>query len=154
MESTPKKTPVKITHFLSPSANDICILCHEVINISSNRRKLFCPDGTKSELCLEVEECLGESVKCTDFKIICRKCISKVQTCSKSLKEKLKNLETGRELVASTFLRTRTKRLSKFNEPETKKRLFEVETESRNAPSNRLLDFFSVDEPNLITRST
>ena len=129
MDNTPVKTPSRKTYFLSPSCKDISILCLQETEVTANRTNLWNDDRSKTSFCEELEECVGEEISFSkDFKILCRNCLRKVRTALKGRVERKELLKKNREFASSIYLRSHTKRMSKFEEPITKKRLHFEET--------------------------
>ena len=130
--STPTDKNVRTCFFLTPSALDICIRCHEDITLKypndkdkSNKKRLWKKDGQKTKACQDLETLLGKEIsKYKDFQSICQSCHNKVVTNLKFIKKTDESFEAGRAEVAEKFLRTRTKRAS-FDEPPSKKMLFQ-----------------------------
>ena len=132
LTSTPSEQEnIRTTFFLSPSAADICIICHIDITVKypkdkdkRNKLRLWKDSVTKTKVCLEVEKFLGEEIQHNrDFQCICQSCYKKVLTNISSRREKEESFQEGRKIAAVQFLRTRTKR-SSFDEPPSKKKLF------------------------------
>ena len=75
-----KSTPVKVTEFLSPSSNDICIICYEDLErkyegnaVKYGHKINLWKLGEKTNACLTIEDFLQCTLdQAKDLKCICR----------------------------------------------------------------------------------
>ena len=124
---------IRTTFFFSPSAANVCIICHIDITVTpkkypkdKDKRWLWKDIVTKTKVCLEVKKFLGEEIQRNRvFQCMCQSCYKKVLTNVFSRREKEESFQEGRKIAAVPFLRTRTKR-SSFDKPPSKKKIFKI----------------------------
>ena len=126
--STPEAEK-NISFFLSPSAVNICIICHVDIsakypNDLDNSYKLKLWRGSeKTKTCWDLETYFGEEIiRNRDFQSVCQSCFKKIKTQMKMKQEKELLFQEGRKMAEEHFLHWRSKR-SSFLAPPTKKQL-------------------------------
>ena len=84
-EKTPTKTPTKTIEFLSPSAENLCVLsCCDITekykDEKSSKTLLWDSNGNQTNAGLQLEDYLDITLNSsTDLKCICRNCIGKVR---------------------------------------------------------------------------
>ena len=102
---------------LSPSAADICIICHIDITVKypkdkdmRNKLRLWKDSITKTKVYLDVEKFLREEIQRNrDFQCICQSCYKKVMTNISSRREYQESFQEGQKVAAVQFSRIRTK---------------------------------------------
>ena len=126
--STPE-VEKNISFFLSPSAANICIVCHVDIsakypnNLDNSYKLKLWKGSEKAKTCWDLETYFGEEIiRNRDFQSVCQSCFKKIKTQLKMKQEKELMFQEGRKMAEEHFLRWRSKR-SSFLAPPTKKQL-------------------------------
>ena len=126
--STPE-VEKNISFFLSPSAANICIVCHVDIsakypnNLDNSYKLKLWKGSEKAKTCWDLETYFGEEIiRNRDFQSVCQSCFKKIKTQLKMKQEKELMFQEGRKMAEEQFLRWRSKR-SSFLAPPTKKQL-------------------------------
>lgn len=116
MAVTPGATPKKIVDFLSPSGDNICVVCGTDLkeaykNPCDRKLRLWGSDGLKTNVCRMVEDHLRENLDPqTDFKIVCKKCMSGIKSAQSKQQEKHYSFSETRKTVRTKYLRQKFKR--------------------------------------------
>ena len=126
--STPE-VEKNISFFLSPSAANICIVCHVDIsakypnNLDNSYKLKLWKGSEKAKTCWDLETYFGEEIiRNRDFQSVCQSCFKKIKTQLKMKQEKELMFQEGRKMAEEHLLRWRSKR-SSFLAPPTKKQL-------------------------------
>ena len=118
-------TPVKVIQFLSPSSNDICIICYE--DLKTKYAGKAGDHGHKINLwklgeITNAGNTVEKYLQCKldqlrDLKCICRPCLNKVKKGQELLESNRLKLETSKDKAEETYLRTRVKRGTVLPQP-------------------------------------
>ena len=143
MTTTPGATPTKTFDFLSPSGDDICVVCGNDVkqaykNPCDRKLRLWGGDGSKTNICQMVEDHLPENLDPqTDFKIVCKKCTNGIKNAQSKQHEKHSSFTETRKTVRAKYLRKKIKR-GRRDESEIEKSSQNSENEGKEKPRKKL----------------
>lgn len=143
MAVTPGATPKKIIDFLSPSGDNICVVCgtdvKEAYNNPCDRKlRLWGNDGSKTNACRMVEDHLRENLDPhTDLKIVCKKCMNAIKNAQSKQHEKHSSFSETRKTVRAKYLRQKFKR-GRREESDIEKSFQNSKSEGKEKPRKKL----------------
>ena len=105
-------TPKKIIYFLPESCHTTCLICFKT-EVQKHRTRLFDDDGSKREICSQLEDFSGQTIKFnSSYRILCRNCNRMINNDVKR-KEKRKIQLQNSVKKSKLELKFKTKRMSK-----------------------------------------